>query len=218
MNGVREHQAALQAIADANGGTRASGTAGYDALGRLRRANGWQAAGYAVTRQPFEFPFFEQLPPVRVRAGRADPEDYVEAEDFFTMTYSGSGDVTGRCKAVDLVLPPTPAPSSTSGCEAADFAGFTPGNIALMQRGTCTFGREGARTPQAAGAAAVIIFNEGQPGRTDAVGGTLGAPVAHPGRGHLLRDRLRAARRSPGVVVTASTTRHRCPRSVTPRT
>jgi len=31
LEGVRAHQAALQAIADANGGTRAAGTAGYDA-------------------------------------------------------------------------------------------------------------------------------------------------------------------------------------------
>jgi hypothetical protein len=31
LAGVREHQAALQSIADANGGTRAAGTSGYDA-------------------------------------------------------------------------------------------------------------------------------------------------------------------------------------------
>ena len=31
VDGVREHQAALQAIADANGGTRAAATPGYDA-------------------------------------------------------------------------------------------------------------------------------------------------------------------------------------------
>ena len=31
LEGVREHQAALQAIADANGGTRAAATPGYDA-------------------------------------------------------------------------------------------------------------------------------------------------------------------------------------------
>ena len=47
IEGVREHQAAFQAIADANGGTRAAGTPGYDASlqyggrshdrGRLRR-------------------------------------------------------------------------------------------------------------------------------------------------------------------------------------
>ncbi len=30
LDGVREHQAAFQAIADANGGTRVSGSPGYD--------------------------------------------------------------------------------------------------------------------------------------------------------------------------------------------
>ena len=31
LDGVREHQAAFQSIADANGGTRAAGTPGYEA-------------------------------------------------------------------------------------------------------------------------------------------------------------------------------------------
>ena len=78
------------------------------------------------------------------------------------MTYSGSGNVTAPVQGVDLVLPPSPTPSSTSGCEASDFAGFTSGNIALIQRGTCTF-QVKAELAQAAGASGVIIFNEGQP-------------------------------------------------------
>jgi Zn-dependent M28 family amino/carboxypeptidase len=90
------------------------------------------------------------------------------------MDYSGSGDVTADLEAVDLVLPPGPADNtSTSGCEASDFAGFTAGNIALIQRGTCAFAVKAANA-EAAGATGVIIFNEGQPGRTDLFGGTLG--------------------------------------------
>src|SRR5206468_1650611 len=85
------------------------------------------------------------------------------------------GDVTAAVQAVDLTLPPSPAPSSTSGCEAADFAGFTAGNIALVQRGTCDFEVK-ARNAQAAGAGGVIVFNEGQPGRTATLQGTLGRP------------------------------------------
>ena len=53
-----------------------------------------------------------------------------------------------------------PPRASTSGCEAADFAGFPAGNIALVQRGTCTFAVK-ALNAQAAGASAVIIFNQG---------------------------------------------------------
>ena len=41
------------------------------------------------------------------------------------MTYSGSDDVTAPVQVVDINLAGDRA--STSGCEAADFAGFTPG-------------------------------------------------------------------------------------------
>jgi hypothetical protein len=93
--------------------------------------------------------------------------------DYLEMTGTGFGDVTAQLFAVDLVLPPGPVPSSdTSGCEAADFAGFPAGSIALMQRGTCTFAQK-VLNAEAAGAAGVLIFNEGQPGRTDVLAGTL---------------------------------------------
>jgi Zn-dependent M28 family amino/carboxypeptidase len=72
-----------------------------------------------------------------------------------------------------MIPPGSSADDSTSGCEAADFAGFTPGNIALIQRGFCYYSVK-AMNAQNAGATGVIIFNEGQPGRTDAMLGTLG--------------------------------------------
>ena len=91
------------------------------------------------------------------------------------MTYSGSGDVTAEVTPVDLQIPPAAdANTSTSGCEADDFAGFPAGNIALVQRGNCAF-FDKALNAQEAGAAGVIIFNEGQEGRTEVViNGTLG--------------------------------------------
>ncbi len=178
LEGVRAHQAALQAIADANGGTRASGTPGYDASRDYVIAQ-LQAAGYQITVQPFDFAFFQELSLAEMAQTAPNPAVYVNGTDFLTMEYSGSGDVTALLQAVDLKLPPTADPSSTSGCEAADFEGFTAGNIALIQRGTCTFGLK-AQNAQAAGAVGVVIFNEGQPGRQDLFGGTLGGPVAIP--------------------------------------
>jgi len=173
--GILEHQQALQAIADANGGIRLAGTPGYDQSADYIVAQ-LQAAGYAPTRQRFDFAFFQELAPAVFERVSPNPVTYVLDDDFVTMTYSGSGDVTGTIQAVDLVLPPGPTPStSTSGCEASDFAGFTPGNVALIQRGTCTFAQK-AQNAQAAGATAVVIFNEGQPGRTEAILGTLGGP------------------------------------------
>jgi Zn-dependent M28 family amino/carboxypeptidase len=175
LAGVREHQAAFQAISDANGGNRVAGSAAYDASAEYVIAKA-EAAGLDVTTQ--EFPFIynnDNTLPVLQKIS-PNPATYVDGVDFASMTYSGNGDFTGAVSAVDLMVPPTGAVGSgTSGCDAADFAGFIAGNIALMQRGTCTFAVK-AQNAQAAGAVAAVIFNDGYPGRTSYVGGTLGAP------------------------------------------
>src|SRR3954471_8318023 len=54
LEGVREHQAALQAIADANGGTRAVMTPGYTASVDYV-ADTLKAAGWAVSLDEFDF-------------------------------------------------------------------------------------------------------------------------------------------------------------------
>src|SRR5262245_55666945 len=59
---VRAHQAALQAIADANGGNRFSGRPGYDASVAYVREQ-LEAAGYNVTIQPFNYLAFEVVGP-----------------------------------------------------------------------------------------------------------------------------------------------------------
>jgi Zn-dependent M28 family amino/carboxypeptidase len=175
--GIQEHLAAFQSIADANGGIRVAGSPGYDASAAyvVSRA---QAAGLRVTTQEFEFQYNNDRTPAVLQRVAPVPTAYVEGVDFQSMTYSGNGDVTGAVTAVDLVVPPPATPSgNTSGCEAADFAGFPVGTIALMQRGTCTFLVK-AQNAEAAGAAGAIIFNEGQPGREAVLGGTLGTPNA----------------------------------------
>ena len=127
-------------------------------------------------RTPFEFPFFQEFSPAELEQISPDPTTYDLVDDFATMTFSGSGEVTAPTQAVDVTIPPLPEPGSTSGCEDADFAGFVPGNIALIQRGTCTFADKALNADEA-GASAVIIFNEGQVGRTETLTGTLGAIV-----------------------------------------
>jgi Zn-dependent M28 family amino/carboxypeptidase len=178
LAGIRQHQAALQTIANANNGTRLAGTPGYDqsvdyVVDKLT------AAGYSPTVQPFEFLLVSDRTPPTFERVSPNPATFVDGVDFGTIQYSGSGDVTGQLFAVDLVVPPGEAANSnTSGCEAADFAGFAAGSIALLQRGTCTF-RVKADNALAAGAIAVVIFNEGQPGRIAGAFGTLGPPL-HP--------------------------------------
>jgi Zn-dependent M28 family amino/carboxypeptidase len=99
------------------------------------------------------------------------PTVYVQEVDFRVMGESGTGTVTALVQAVDLML--GFGNLSTSGCEAADFAGFVAGSIALIQRGTCTFNLK-ASNAQAAGAAGVLIFNQGNTAdRLGLVFGTL---------------------------------------------
>ena len=174
--GVMTHETALQAIADANGGTRASGTPGYDASADYVQGV-LEDAGYTVHQQEFDYEFFLLNSDPVLDPVSPDLPAYEYGTDIDVMEYSGAGDVTAPVTAVDLVLPPGPADSSTSGCDDTDFAGFPAGNIALIQRGGCFF-RDKVDNAAAAGASAVIIFNEGQEERTDLISGTLDPPQA----------------------------------------
>ncbi len=164
---VRQHQAAFQAIADENGGTRAAGTSGYD--GSVDYVvETLEAAGWNVELDEFDFTFF---PPPVLR--QLTPVAATYETGIFTGT--GFGEVTGNVIPVDINLVPPRA--TTSGCEASDFTGLDfsgPADIALIQRGTCNFSVK-AINAEAAGAEAVIIFNQGDtPLRTDLITGTLG--------------------------------------------
>lgn len=204
--GIRKHLEAFQKIANYNGGTRVSGLSGYNATAGYV-ASLMAAAGYGVIRQPFTFTYFqEKADPIFARKS-PDPRVYTRNETI-TLEYSGSGDVTRRIQAVDVQIPPPATPGSTSGCELADFAGFKAGNIALIQRGTCTFATK-AQNAKAAGASAVVIFNEGQEGRTDPFNGTLGEPVSIPVIGTSFaigRELYNLSRSSPVTVRVATST------------
>ncbi len=170
---IKEHTKALQDIAVANEGNRASGFTGYDAS-LAYVADQLEAAGYELTEQEFDFEAFVENAPAELEQTAPTATTYKVDEDFAYMEFSGSGDVTAGVTNVDLQLPPPAEPGSTSGCETDDFAGFPAGDIALMQRGSCDFGLK-AQNAADAGAVGAIIFNEGQEGRTDVVAGTLGA-------------------------------------------
>ncbi|MFO7662848.1 MAG: M28 family metallopeptidase [Chloroflexota bacterium] len=160
VDGVREHQAAFQAIADANNGIRTSGTPGYDESAAYV-ADRMAAAGYLVTVQEFQFQTFISLSPSILEQVSPPPAGPIENNIF---SYSGSSDVTAPVTA--LAAPPV---DPTPGCEAADFAGFPAGNIALISRGACTFASK-ATNAYNAGASGVVIYNNA-PG---VINGTLG--------------------------------------------
>ena len=160
---VRAHQAALQEIADANGGNRFSGTPGYDASVDYV-VETLEAAGYDPEVQTFNYLAYEVIGPSALEQTAPDQVTYVLGVDFGPITQSDPGDVTAAVTAVDLQL--GLGNTSTSGCEATDFAGFPAGNIALLQRGTCTFELK-AENAAAAGAVGIVIFNQGNTTATD---------------------------------------------------
>jgi len=176
VNGILGHERVFQRIANQNDGTRASGTPGYAASAAYVKQT-LRKAGYSVREQTFTFPFYRELEPAQLEQVSPTPQDY----ETTTYDYSATGDVTGVVVPTnDIIIPPTPEPSSSSGCEPED---FTPAPaepaVALVQRGSCDFVVK-VQNAEAAGYDAVIVFNEGQPGRDELFTGTLGGPVDVP--------------------------------------
>jgi hypothetical protein len=148
------HLAHFQTIADANPdheghGDRSTGTPGYlasvDYVARLMRG-----AGYRVTIQPYEWKRFDVLgTPVFALDGKAAEAGWPVAR------LSGSGTVAAAVQPAG------------SGCDRDTFAGFQPGHVALLSRGSCAFDTAVANA-QEAGASAVILYNDagsGEAGR-----------------------------------------------------
>ena len=171
--GILEHMRTLQRLANANGGTRAAATPGYEASldyveRRLKRA------GYKVSRDPFPFARWEQNGPALLqREGQAP---YLEGTDYVIAQFSGSGTVTAPIVTTGTAeLPPPGGPGTgTDGCEASDWTGKTlTGKIALIQRGFCPF-VDKINLAKSLGAAAVVIFNDGGTDREEPF--QIGAP------------------------------------------
>ena len=176
------HMVKFQQIADANPGpdghpSRNSGEPGYKASADYV-ADVMKAAGYDVTLQEYKFHYFSFVGTPLMREDSPTPHSFGLGTEFNPGPVAGSA--TAKLQPVGgIVVPATPTPSSASGCVAADFAGFVPGNIALIQRGTCTFAQKVANA-EAAGASATVIFNEGNPGRTSLFSGSLAGTEQHP--------------------------------------
>ncbi len=109
--------------------------------------------------------------------GEASYGSFSEGVDFHVGgNFPAALDLTARVVPVGIVFGPganaldnpIAADTSASGCTLAEYAaaGLRAGDIALVQRGMCLLARK-VELALESGAAAVIIFNEGQsPGRT----------------------------------------------------
>ena len=143
VESVRKHQSAFQDIANANNGTRASGTSGYDASTDYV-VEQLEVAGYDVVTQQFPFTYWQVLGPSTLTQISPNNVTYVEDANYTLMAYSSEADVSG---AVTLV--------NNFGCDTSDFDGE---KIALINRGNCSFALK-AENAAAAGAVGVVIVN-----------------------------------------------------------
>ena len=178
-----KHMQAFEAIAVANLSpadnhpSRNSGEPGYKASADYV-AQKMTDAGYNVTIQQYTFTYYAfKAPPTMSEVSPV-------AHDYGLSTEWNAGQSVGTANAElqpagGIIIPPTPTPTSSSGCTAGDFSGFVAGRIALIQRGTCFFG-EKVLNAQAAGASGVIIFNEGNPDRTAVLNGSLVDAAGNP--------------------------------------
>jgi peptidase M28-like protein/PA domain-containing protein len=144
------HLSHFQKISDQNPGqdghgNRDTGTKGYkasvDYVAGLMRT-----AGYHVSIQTYQFAASEVTGVPRF--GTADTS-YTPTRDFIVARLSGGGALTASIQ---------PSAGSGNGCLPGDFAGFVPGKIVLLDRGTCAYDTQVANAEHA-GAAAVILYN-----------------------------------------------------------
>jgi Zn-dependent M28 family amino/carboxypeptidase len=186
VEGITEHQQALQNIADLNGGTRYTRTPGYTASAAYVKAT-LEAAGYDAHYEMFNMPEWnETAPPVLqqvsptnksyIAGGAADDDS--PSVDFIAFEHSPTKSLTNvKVVPTDDIVIPSPG-GTTSGCEMSDFPAATSGAVSLIQRGTCAFTQK-LQNAVEAGAVGVILFNEGDTaGRCNAL--FRSAPPEYP--------------------------------------
>jgi Zn-dependent M28 family amino/carboxypeptidase len=137
--------AALQGIADASNGIRATGTAGYEASVDFA-ASELREIGFQVDTPEVAFTAFGDLGAVLEVGGRA----FSGPDEVRALIYSPGGLARGRVIHLE-----------GSGCEARHFHGLNPGDLALTTEGGC-FRRDQVLNAVEAGAAALLV---GYPGR-----------------------------------------------------
>src|SRR4051812_41807816 len=168
VQGITEHQKALQNIADFNGGTRYTRTPGYTASAAYVKAT-LEKAGYNARYEMFNMPewretaapVLQQVSPTSKSyvAGSA-ADDNSPSVDFIAFEHSPTKSLSNVAVVPtnDIVIP-SPG-GTTSGCEMSEFPAATSGAVALVQRGTCAFTQK-LQNAVTAGAVGVILFNEG---------------------------------------------------------
>ena len=152
------HLAKLQEIANANNGTRAVGTPGYEASVDYV-VNTLRNSGFDVQTPEFSARVSHTDKPALTVAGKT-----VEARALeFTIGTPPDG--------VSAPLVPGPV-GEGAGCQASDFDGLpVQGAVVLVDRGTCPFAQKEAAAAQRGAVAMIVADNVDE----KEMGGTLGA-------------------------------------------
>ncbi|MGY4654268.1 Zn-dependent M28 family amino/carboxypeptidase [Mycobacterium sp. URHB0021] len=151
------HLQKLQDIADANKGTRALGTPGYDASVDYV-ADTLRDKGFDV-----------QTPEFEVRLPFADEPDLSVAREKITARPLNFTIGTPPAGASGPLVPAEA--EDTPGCTASDYDGLpVAGGVVLVDRGACPFGAKQAVAAERGAVALIIANNEDG----DEMGGTLG--------------------------------------------
>ena len=144
---VFDHLEELQAIADENDGNRALGTPGYEASAEYIETT-LRAAGYSPERQYFDVSETDVTSTLTTTP--------VVSTDPLGGEVEASPDTPAAGVTGELVEPIDP---SKLGCDAAAYEGVDlTGAIALVSRGSCTFGSK-SQAAAAAGAVGVVLYN-----------------------------------------------------------
>lgn len=150
------HLSKLQDIANANNGTRAVGTPGYEASVDYV-VNTLRDSGFDVQTPEFSARVFHAEKPELTVGGRP-----VEARALDFSLGTPPGGVSGPLVA---------APANSLGCAAADYGDLpVRGAVVLVDRGTCPFAQKEDAAAQRGAVAMIIADNVDE----EQMGGTLG--------------------------------------------
>lgn len=145
---IASHLDALADIAEANGGIRAPGSAGYDASA-VYIAQQLAAMGLQVERQPFDFTTFSETAPVSLAV---DGESWAGPDWLHANVYSAAGQISAVAESVGIRRG---RPTETSGCISDDWEGFGAGHVAVVFGAFCPR-RQVVSLAQEADAAALV--------------------------------------------------------------
>jgi hypothetical protein len=128
VQSVLYHLKQLDNVANINDGNRAAGTSGYQAsMGYIIDMLG--TTNLRITTQDFTFTAFKIIGDPKFSQAAPTVREFVYLSDFRILTGSGSGVATA---AIIQIVP-------NLGCNAADYANFRPGAVAIIARGECPF-------------------------------------------------------------------------------